>query len=94
MPVHEIKNPIVKHKLTQLRRKETPSKIFRELVKEIAALMIYEIGENFPSREVEIETPLQKCGIPKDIAKCVCWIVDDEFTTGQVISINGGWIIT
>lgn len=39
------------------------------------------------------ETPLQKCGIPKDIAKCVCWLVEDEFTTGQIISINGGWVI-
>lgn len=44
--------------------------------------------------EVIEETPLQKCGIPKDIAKCVCWLVEDEFTTGQVISINGGWVIT
>ena len=40
------------------------------------------------------ETPLQKCGIPRDIAKCVSWLVEDEFTTGQVISINGGWVIT
>lgn len=39
------------------------------------------------------ETPLQKIGLPEDIAKCVCWLVEDNFTTGQIISINGGWVI-
>ena len=40
------------------------------------------------------ETPLCKIGKPEDIAKCIKWLVEDEFTTGQVISINGGWSIT
>lgn len=44
--------------------------------------------------ELKNETPLEKIGTPEDIAKCVSWLVDDEFTTGQIISINGGWIIT
>ena len=39
------------------------------------------------------ETPLQKIGQPEDIAKCVNWLVEDKFTTGQVIAINGGWNI-
>ncbi len=39
------------------------------------------------------ETPLQRIGKTSDIAKCVKWIVNDNFTTGQIISINGGWII-
>lgn len=43
--------------------------------------------------EVIQEIPLQKIGMPKDIAKCVNWLVEDEYTTGQVISINGGWLI-
>ncbi len=42
---------------------------------------------------IKNETPLQKIGRPEDIAKCVNWLVEDEFTTGQVISINGGWSI-
>lgn len=42
---------------------------------------------------IKEETPLQRVGLPEDIAKCVCWLVEDNFTTGQVISINGGWII-
>lgn len=43
---------------------------------------------------IKEETPLQKIGNVKDIAKCVNWLIEDNFTTGQVISINGGWIIT
>ena len=45
-------------------------------------------------KELEQETPLRRIGRTQDIAKCVSWLVDDEFTTGQVISVNGGWIIT
>ena len=40
------------------------------------------------------ETPPCKIGKPEDIAKCIKWLVEDEFTTGQVISVNGGWSIT
>ena len=43
--------------------------------------------------EIKRETPLEKIGKPEDIAKCVKWLIEDEFTTGQVISINGGWVI-
>ena len=43
--------------------------------------------------DIKNETPLQKIGRPEYIAKCVNWLVEDEFTTGQVISINGGWNI-
>lgn len=45
-------------------------------------------------KEIEEETPLGKIGESIDIAKCVEWLVEDNFTTGQVISINGGWVIT
>ena len=40
------------------------------------------------------ETPLGKIGMPCDIANCVKWLIEDNFTTGQIISINGGWVIT
>ena len=43
--------------------------------------------------EIKSNTPLQKIGKPEDIAKCISWLVDDEFTTGQIIQINGGWNI-
>lgn len=40
------------------------------------------------------ETPLMKKGNPIDITRCVKWLIEDEFTTGQVISPNGGLVIT
>lgn len=51
----------------------------------------------FSEEEIENlkdETPLNKIGKAKDVAKCVDWLVEDCFTTGQIISINGGWVIT
>ena len=43
---------------------------------------------------IKDETPLCRIGKPEDIAKCVKWLIEDTFTTGQIISPNGGWIIT
>lgn len=39
------------------------------------------------------EIPLNKIGKPKDIYKCVKWLIEDEFTSGQIISVNGGMVI-
>ena len=44
-------------------------------------------------KEVLKETPLNRKGYPIDISRCVKWLVEDEFTTGQVISPNGGLVI-
>ncbi len=44
-------------------------------------------------QEIEDEIPLCKIGKPQNIAKCVKWLIEDEYTTGQVISVNGGWNI-
>jgi len=43
--------------------------------------------------EVNEQIPLGRFGKPEDIAKCVKWLVEDEYTTGQIISPNGGWVI-
>ncbi len=43
--------------------------------------------------EIKEEIPLNKIGKPSDIAKCVKWLIEDTYTTGQIISINGGWYI-
>lgn len=43
---------------------------------------------------IKEEIPLRKIGITEDISKCVNWLIEDNYTTGQIISINGGWIIT
>lgn len=40
------------------------------------------------------EIPLERIGEAQDIAKCVDWLIEDSYTTGQIISINGGWSIT
>lgn len=42
---------------------------------------------------IKEEIPLEKIGKTIDIAKCVDWLIEDEYTTGQIISINGGWVI-
>ena len=43
--------------------------------------------------EIKNEIPLNKIGTPQSIAKCVNWLVNDDYTTGQVIVIDGGWSI-
>lgn len=45
------------------------------------------------SKQIKEQIPLNKIGKAIDIAKCVKWLVEDEYTTGQIISINGGWYI-
>lgn len=42
---------------------------------------------------IEQEIPLEKIGKPENIVKCVNWLIEDEYTTGQIISVNGGWVI-
>ena len=42
---------------------------------------------------IEEEIPLGRMGKTIDIVKCIEWIIQDEYTTGQVISVNGGWVI-
>lgn len=43
--------------------------------------------------DIKEEIPLEKIGKVEDISKCIKWLIEDTYTTGQVISINGGWII-
>ena len=53
-------HPLIQHKISLLRDKNTSTKDFRELVDEIAMLMVYEVTKDFPLQEVEIETPVAK----------------------------------
>ncbi len=53
-------HPLIKHKLTFIRDKNTGSKEFRELVKEVSTLMAYEVTRDLPLEEIEIETPMIK----------------------------------
>jgi len=53
-----LKHPLLTHKLSQLRKKETSTKEFRELMEEIAGLMAYEVTNDLPLKNVVVETPL------------------------------------
>lgn len=53
-----IDHPLIKHKLTIMRKEETGTKDFRQNLDEIAGLMVYEVTRNIPLREIEIKTPL------------------------------------
>lgn len=55
-----------------------------------------EMNRNLKNEEMEQikeEIPLERIGKTIDIAKCVEWLIEDSYTTGQIISINGGWAI-
>ena len=43
--------------------------------------------------KIKEEIPLERIGNPQDIIRCVKWLIEDEYTTGQIIGINGGWYI-
>ena len=53
-----IEHPLVQHKLTLMRRKETPSSSFRHLLWEISMLLAYEVTRDLPLQEVSVETPV------------------------------------
>ena len=54
-------HPLIQHKLSILRREETDTKTFRELITEIAMLMCFEATRDLETEDVEIETPVAKC---------------------------------
>ncbi|PWL67964.1 MAG: uracil phosphoribosyltransferase [Amedibacillus dolichus] len=56
-----LEHPLITHKLTQMRKKETGTKDFRQNLDEIAGLMAYEITRDLPLEPVQIETPVQTC---------------------------------
>ncbi|WP_027408027.1 uracil phosphoribosyltransferase [Anoxybacteroides tepidamans] len=58
--VYVFDHPLIQHKLTYIRDKQTGTKEFRELVEEVATLMAFEITRDLPLEEVEIETPVSK----------------------------------
>ena len=53
-----------------------------------------EMNKNLTKQDLEDiknEIPLERIGKPEDIAKCISWLIEDSYTTGQIISVNGGW---
>ena len=66
-----IEHPLIQHKLTIMREKDTPTSEFKQLLDEISMLMGYEITRDFPLTYEEIETPLMKMNAPKIAGKKV-----------------------
>jgi uracil phosphoribosyltransferase len=58
--VIEVKHPLVQHKLSYLRDNDTPTVHFRKIANEVTLLLTYEATKDFPTEEVEIETPLER----------------------------------
>lgn len=59
-----MEHPLIQHKISLLRKKETGTNEFRKLIEEIAVLMGYEALRDLPLEEIEVETPLEKCMTP------------------------------
>ena len=66
-----VTHPLVQHKLSYLRDKQTPTVHFRKLVEEVTLLLTYEATKDFPTEDVEIETPLERAQIPRLAGKKV-----------------------
>lgn len=81
--IKEIFHPILKDRLTLMRRKETSSKDFRQAVEEIATFMTYEIARDFQTKEIEIETP---------ITTCTAKILADEFIVVPILRAGLGMV--
>ena len=82
-----ISHPLIQHKLSILRREDTSTKDFRELVNEIAMLMGYEVSRDLPLEEVEIQTPIIKTveylvKLPEDIDQRQIFVMDPMLATG------------
>ena len=67
--VIEMKHPLIQHKISRLRDKNTGTAEFRALVEEIAMLMGYEALKDLPLEDVEVETPIEKCMTPQIAGK-------------------------
>ena len=66
-----VTHPLVQHKLSYLRDRDTPTVHFRKLVDEVTLLLTYEATKDFPIEEVEIETPLERTTVPRISGKKV-----------------------
>lgn len=62
--VYVMDHPLIKHKISMIRNKNTGTNEFRKLIEEIAILMGYEALRDLPTEDVEIETPIETCKSP------------------------------
>ena len=69
-----VDHPLVQHKLTLLRRRETPTADFRRIAREISLLMAYEVTRNLALETIAIETPLEPMEAPALAGKKLCFV--------------------
>ena len=69
-----VDHPLVQHKLTLLRRKDTSTAKFRQIVREISLLMAYEVTRDLPLQSIPIETPLEAMDAPSLLGKKLCFV--------------------
>ncbi len=69
-----ISHPLIQHKLTLMRRTDTPSSRFRQLLREISHLLAYEVTRDLNLETVEIETPLEPMKAPMLGGKKLCFV--------------------
>ena len=85
--LHVMYHPRITHKLTQMRKKETGTKDFKQNLDEIAGLMAYEVCRDLPVKKVHIETPVCECDT-YELAKEVVRIPILRAGLGLVNGIN------
>lgn len=69
-----VNHPLAQHKLTLLRNKDTSTDNFRRLVRELAAMLIYEATKDLPTEEINIQTPVAPCKAKVIAGKKLCLI--------------------
>ncbi|MDY6813367.1 MAG: uracil phosphoribosyltransferase [Pseudomonadota bacterium] len=69
-----VEHPLIQHKLTLMRRRETPTQAFRALLREIAQLLTYEITRDLPLELTAIRTPLRPMQAPMLTGKKLCFV--------------------
>lgn len=83
-----VDHPLVQHKLTIMRKKETSTMGFRRLLREIAMLLAYEVVRDVPTELIEIETPIKTCLMPQLAGKKLCLVsvlrAGDGLLTGML----------
>ncbi len=93
MSVTEVRHPLVQHKLSYLRDKNTPTVHFRKLVEEVTLLLTYEATKDLPTADVDIETPLEVHPFPrisgKKVAVCPILRAGLGMLDGVLMLISG-----
>ena len=85
-----VEHPLLQHKLSILRNKQTGTKEFRDLVGEIATLLCYEATRDLPLEEVEIETPITMAKTKEDLSQIpsIAFLAYSTYDSGRMPSLT------